>query len=82
MLLVSSSLLVYLSLLGLPDRVTLSAGVKFCYVNVAMWGSPPSWGWIRVTSNSRKIYLSGGFASLLKVTKESHSTEGCSKISR
>ena len=33
----------------LPDRVTLSAGVKFCHVNVSRWGNPvwqigpPAW---------------------------------------
>ena len=42
---------------GLPDRVTLSAGVKFCYVNVSRWGNPPSRGRIRDTSNSRKHSL-------------------------
>ena len=67
---------------GLPDRVTLSAGVKFCHVNVSRWGNPPSRGRIRDTSNSRKIHFGGGFASLLKVTIESHSTEGCSKNSK
>ena len=29
---------------GLPGRVTLSAGVTICHVNVSRWGSPPSWG--------------------------------------
>ena len=67
---------------GLPDRVTLSAGVKFCHVNVSRWGNPPSRGRIRDTSNSRKIHFGGGFASLLKVTIESHSTEGCSNSSK
>ena len=63
---------------GLPDRVTLSAGVKFCHVNVSRCrGNPPTRGWIRETSNSRKIHFGGGFASLLKVTIKSHSTEGC-----
>ena len=61
---------------GLPDRVTLSAGVKFCHVNVSRWGNPPTRGWIRETSNSRKIHFGGGFASLLKVTIESNSIEG------
>ena len=45
------------------------------------WGNPPSLGPIRDTSNSRKIHFGGGFASLLKATIESHSTEGCSKSS-
>ena len=61
---------------GLPDRVTLSAGVKFCHVNVSRWGNPPGRGRIRDTSNSRKIHFGGGFASLLKLTIESHCTEG------
>ena len=41
---------------GQPDRVTLSAGVKFCPVNVSRWGNPPSRGRIRDTEfaqNSR-----------------------------
>ena len=67
---------------GLQDRVTLSAGVKFCHVNVSRWGNPPSRGRIRDTSNSRKIHFGGGFASLFKVTIESHITEGCSKSSK
>ena len=46
------------------------------------WGNPPSRGPIRDTSNSRKIHFGGGFASLLKVTIESHSTEGCSKSNK
>ena len=29
---------------GLPGRVTLSAGVTICYVNVSRWGNPPSRG--------------------------------------
>ena len=37
---------------GLPDRVTLLAGVKFCHVNVSRWGNPPSRGRIPDTSNS------------------------------
>ena len=34
---------------GLLDRVTLSAGVKFCHVNVSRWGNPPNRGRIRDT---------------------------------
>ena len=44
---------------GLPDRITLSAGVKFCRVNVSRWGNPPTRGRIRDTSNSRKIHFGG-----------------------
>ena len=66
---------------GVTRRVNLSAGVKFCYVNVSRWGNPPSRGRIWNTSNSRKIHFGGDFASLLKVAIESHSTEGCSKSS-
>ena len=29
---------------GLPGRVTLSAVVTICHVNVARWGNPPSRG--------------------------------------
>ena len=69
-------------MIGGVDRATLSAGVKFCHVNVSRWGNPPGRGRIRDTSNSRKIHFGGGFASLLKVTIESHSTEGCSKSNK
>ena len=31
---------------SLPDRVTLSAGVTICHVNVSRWGNPPSQGHI------------------------------------
>ena len=46
------------------------------------WGDPPGRGWIRDTSNSRKIHFGGGLASSLKLTIESHHTEGCSKSTR
>ena len=36
---------------GLADRVTLSAGVKICHVNVSRWGNPPGRG--HVTSFAR-----------------------------
>ena len=67
---------------GLPDRVTLSAGLKFCHVNVSRLGNPPCRGRIRDTSDLRKIHFGGGFASLLKLTIESHCTEGCSKSNK
>ena len=67
---------------GLPDRVTLSAAVKFCHVNVLRWDNPPSKVRIRDTSNSRKIHFGRGFESLLKVAIETHCTEGCSKSSK
>ena len=57
-------------MIGGVDRATLSAGVKFCHVNVSRWGNPPGRGWIRDTSNSRKIHFGGGFVSLLKLTIE------------
>ena len=55
---------------------------QICHVNVSRWGYLPSWGQIRNTSNSGKNHLGGGFASLLKVTIESNSTEGCSNNSK
>ena len=39
-------------------------------------------GRIRGTSNSRKIQFGGAFASLLKLTIESHCTEGCSRSNK
>ena len=57
-------------------------GVKFCHVNVSRWGNLPGQGQIHGTSNSRKIHFDGGFASLLKVTIESHSIEDGSKSSK
>ena len=48
---------------GLPDRVTLSAVVKFCHVNVLRWGNPPSRVRIRDTSiiikGSNRIIIKG-----------------------
>ena len=67
---------------GLPDRVALSAGVKFYHVNVQGGVTRSSRSPIRDTSNSGKIHFGGSFASLLKVTIKSHSTEGCSKSSK
>jgi len=55
-------------------RVSLSAGVKFCYVNVTRWGNLSSWGQIRGTSIAQKLTFGSGFASL-KVKIESHSNE-------
>ena len=60
---------------SLSDRVTLSAGVEFCHVNVSRWGNPPGRGRIRDTSNSPKIHFGGGSALLLKLTIESHCTD-------
>ena len=59
------NLMTFKWLVGLPDRVTPHpppppAGIEFCHANVSRWGSPPSQGRIRDTSNSRKIHLSGG----------------------
>ena len=51
---------------GLPDRITLSAGVKFCRVNVSRWGNPPTRGRIRDTSNSRKITLAVRLCLIIK----------------
>ena len=51
-------------------------------VNVSRWGNLPSRGRIRAASNSDKIHFGGGFASLLKKTIESNSTEGCSKSNK
>ena len=59
----------------------LSRG-KCCHVNVSRWCNPPSRGRSRDTSILRKNHFGGGFASLLKVTIESHSPEGCSKSSK
>ena len=55
---------------------------QICHVNVSRWGYLPSWGQIRNKANSGKNHFGGGFASLLKVTIESHSPEGCSKSSK
>ena len=51
---------------------------KLCSATLR-WGIPPTRGRIRDTSNSRKMHSGDGFASLLKVTMESYSTESCSK---
>ena len=45
-------------------------------------GNPPGRDRIRDTSDSRKIHFGGGVAALLKLTTESHCTEGCSKSNK
>ena len=45
----------------LPDRVTLSARVIFCHLNISRWGSPPSPARIRVKLVPNA--LSGGLIS-------------------
>ena len=67
---------------GLPDRVTLSAGVEFCHLNVSRWVDRPGPSRIRGTSNSRKMQCVGGFAFLLKLKIERHCTEGCSRSNK
>lgn len=44
------------------------------HANVSRWGKPPSWGRVRVISNSGQIRFDGRFPSL-KVKIESHITE-------
>ena len=39
---------------GLLGRVTLSAGVTICHVNVSRWGNPPSRGGVHVTKRSNE----------------------------
>ena len=40
---------------GLPSRITLSAGVAVCHVNVSRWGNPPSRGRVHITFASADI---------------------------
>ena len=72
-----------------PRRVARSArpgnplsGAEIFHVKVSRWVNPPSRGRIRDTLNSLKIHICGGSESLLKVTVESHRTEGCGKNSK
>ena len=39
---------------GLPGRVTLSAGVTICHVNVSRWGNLPSRGVFMAKSSKAK----------------------------
>lgn len=63
---------------GLPDRVTLLAGVTFCHVNVSTWGDPPSRGRVHVSSESRPnsnlnnflTTFGGGFVSTETLQQE------------
>ena len=41
-------------LLGLLGRVTLSAGVTICHVNVSKWGNPLRQGRVHVTKRSNE----------------------------
>ena len=40
---------------GLPGRVTLSAGVTICHVNVSRWGMPGSRSWQK--AQKRNMYV-------------------------
>ena len=42
---------------GLPGRVTLSAGVTVCHVNVSRWGNPPSRGCIHGKKLKSETYM-------------------------
>lgn len=52
---------------GLLDRVTLSAGVAICYLNVSRWSNPPSRGRVHITFANNLI--PGSYAGLLVVCK-------------
>ena len=65
---------------GLPDRVTLSAGFKFCHVTFQGGVTCLAGLGFHDTSNSHKIHF--GFAALLKATIESHITGVLSKSSK
>ena len=42
---------------GLPGRVTLSAGVTICHVNVSRWGNPPSRGRVHGKKLKSETYV-------------------------
>ena len=42
---------------GLPGRVTLSAGVTICHVNVSRWGNLPSRGRFHGKSSKRNMHV-------------------------
>ena len=56
---------------GLLGRVTMSAGVAICHVNVSRWGNPPSRGGFQVTKRSNEQMIIGIklFAKILKKNK-------------
>ena len=61
-----------------PDRVTLSAGVKFCHVTFQ--GGVTRLAGVGLVIH--QIHFGGGLTSLLIEIIESHSAEGCSKSSK
>ena len=75
---------VYITVGGVTcqGELTPLSGVKFSHVNVSRWGNPPSRGRIRDTKFAQNSVFSGSYASLLKITIESQSTEACSKSSK
>ena len=42
---------------GLPGRVTRSAGVTICHVNVSKWGNPPSRGRVHCKKLKSGTYM-------------------------
>ena len=42
---------------GLLGKVTLSAGVTICHVNVSRWGNPPSWGRVHGKKLKNEKYM-------------------------
>ena len=58
---------------GLPGRVTLSAGVTICHVNVSRWGNPPSRGRIRGKKLKSETCLFQNFVHFLVVSLQKSS---------
>ena len=42
---------------GVPGRVTLSAGMTICHVNVSRWGNPPSRLTAEITRNRKECKM-------------------------
>ena len=70
---------------GLPGRVTLSAGVTICHVNVSRWGNPPGRGRVHgknlksekcMISNVRIFCQNKNSLELLNIIFENSSPKG------
>ena len=55
---------------GLLGKVTLSAGVTICHVNVSRWGNPPSWGRVHGKKLKSETYMFLNFVHFLGVSRQ------------
>ena len=54
----------------LLGKVTLSAGVTICHVNVSRWGNPPSWGRVHGKKLKSETCMFLNFVHFLGVSRQ------------